>query len=46
MLGLVLILFLVQGLFDFSSPSDSRMKMTGLEGLPDVLKEDRKGAIQ
>ncbi|MCJ7468056.1 MAG: YfhO family protein, partial [Maribacter sp.] len=40
--GVVVILFLVKGMFDFSAPGDERMKMTGLEGLPDVLKEDRK----
>jgi hypothetical protein len=41
-LGVVAILFLLKGMFDFSAPGDERMKMTGLEGLPDVLKEDRK----
>jgi len=40
--GLCIALFLVKGMFDFSSPSDEGMRMTGLEGLPDVLKEDRK----
>jgi hypothetical protein len=40
--GVVVMLFLVKGMFDFSAPGDERMKMTGLEGLPDVLKEDRK----
>ncbi len=40
--GLVVLLFLVKGMFTFSAPGDERMKMTGLEGLPDVLKEDRK----
>jgi len=40
--GLCVALFLAKGMFDFSSPTDERMRMTGLEGLPDVLKEDRK----
>lgn len=40
--GLCIALFLIKGMFDFSSPSDEGMRMTGLEGLPDVLKEDRK----
>ncbi len=40
--GLLIMLFLVKGMFDFSAPGDERLKMTGLEGLPDVLKEDRK----
>ncbi|MGI9551201.1 MAG: YfhO family protein, partial [Aurantibacter sp.] len=41
-LGLGIALFLAKGIFDFSSPSDERLKMTGLEGLPEVIKEDRK----
>ena len=40
--GLCVALFLAKGMFDFGAPSDERMRMTGLEGLPDVLKEDRK----
>ncbi|MRH99722.1 YfhO family protein [Kriegella sp. EG-1] len=40
--GLCVALFLVKGMFDFISPTDERMRMTGLEGLPDVLQEDRK----
>lgn len=41
-LGLCVALFLAKGMFDFSSPGDQRLKMTGLEGLPEVIKEDRK----
>lgn len=41
-LGLGIMLFLVKGMFDFSAPGDERLKMTGLEGLPEVLREDRK----
>jgi membrane protein YfhO len=41
-LGLGIMLFLAKGMFDFSAPGDERLKMTGLEGLPEVLKEDRK----
>ncbi len=41
-LGLGIVLFLAKGMFDFSAPGDERLKMTGLEGLPEVLKEDRK----
>jgi hypothetical protein len=41
-LGFGIMLFLVKGMFDFSAPGDERLKMTGLEGLPEVLKEDRK----
>lgn len=41
-LGLGIMLFLAKGMFDFSAPGDERLKMTGLEGLPEVLREDRK----
>ncbi len=40
--GLCVALFSAKGMFDFSSPSDEQLRMTGLEGLPEVLKEDRK----
>ena len=40
--GLCAALFLAKGMFDFNAPTDEQMRMTGLEGLPDVLKEDRK----
>ena len=40
--GLGVALFLFKGIFDFSSPSDEALKMTGLEELPEVLRSDRK----
>ncbi len=41
-LGIGIVLFLAKGMFDFTAPGDESLKMTGLEGLPDVLREDRK----
>lgn len=41
-LGLVIVLFLGKGMFDFIGPADNRLRMTGLEELPDMLKLDRK----
>ncbi|MGB5556281.1 MAG: YfhO family protein [Flavobacteriaceae bacterium] len=41
-MGVGIMLLLAKGMFDFSAPSDEQLKMTGLEGLPDVLKLDRK----
>lgn len=41
-LGLGIALFLFKGLFDFYSPSDENLKITGLDGLPDVIKSDRE----
>ncbi len=41
-LGLGIALFLVKGMFDFVGPSDNRLRMTGLEELPEMLKLDRK----
>lgn len=40
--GIGILLFLIKGTFDFTAPGDEGLKMTGLEGLPDVLKLDRK----
>ncbi|QLG47125.1 YfhO family protein [Costertonia aggregata] len=40
--GLSITLFLLKGTFDFESPVDARLRMTGLEELPDMLKLDRK----
>lgn len=40
--GLVVLLFLVKGMFDFTGPSDERLRMTGLEELPEMLRLDRK----
>ncbi|ASV28776.1 YfhO family protein [Maribacter cobaltidurans] len=42
MLGLGIVLFLSKGMFDFVGPTDNRLRMTGLEELPEMLKLDRK----
>lgn len=41
-LGLGVLLFLFKGMFDFTGPVDERLRMTGLEELPEMLKLDRK----
>lgn len=40
--GLGALLFLFKGMFDFVGPADDRLRMTGLEELPEMLKLDRK----
>ncbi len=40
--GLGISLFLLKGLFDFVSPSDAGMRITGMEELPDMFVSDRK----
>jgi len=40
--GLGALLFLFKGMFDFVGPSDDRLRMTGLEELPEMLRLDRK----
>ncbi len=40
--GLGALLFLFKGMFDFVGPTDDRLRMTGLEELPEMLKLDRK----
>ena len=40
--GLGALLFLFKGMFDFVGPSDERLRMTGLEELPEMLRLDRK----
>lgn len=40
--GLGALLFLFKGMFDFVGPADNRLRMTGLEELPEMLKLDRK----
>ncbi|WP_027075562.1 YfhO family protein [Maribacter antarcticus] len=41
-LGLGALLFLFKGMFDFIGPADDRLRMTGLEELPEMLRLDRK----
>ncbi|MBQ4915518.1 YfhO family protein [Maribacter sp. MMG018] len=41
-LGLGVLLFVFKGMFDFTGPVDERLRMTGLEELPEMLKLDRK----
>jgi hypothetical protein len=41
-LGLGVILFVFKGMFDFIGPGDDRLRMTGLEELPEMLRLDRK----
>ncbi len=41
-IGLGLLLFVFKGMFDFIGPSDERLRMTGLEELPEMLRLDRK----
>lgn len=41
-LGLVVLLFVFKGMFDFTGPGDDRLRMTGLEELPEMLRLDRK----
>ena len=40
--GLGILLFVCKGMFDFIGPSDDRLRMTGLEQLPEMLRLDRK----
>jgi len=40
--GLGALLFLFKGMFDFVAPADDRLRMTGLEELPEMLRLDRK----
>lgn len=40
--GLGALLFLFKGMFDFIGPADDRLRMTGLEELPEMLRLDRK----
>ncbi len=40
--GLGALLFLFKGMFDFVGPADDRLRMTGLEELPEMLRLDRK----
>jgi len=44
LLGLVVLLFICKGAFDFIGPGDDRLKMTGLEQLPLMLRLDREAA--
>ena len=41
-LGLGVLLFVFKGMFDFIGPADDRLRMTGLEELPEMLRLDRK----
>ncbi|MFS4455717.1 YfhO family protein [Maribacter sp. 2304DJ31-5] len=41
-LGLGVLLFLLKGMFHFIGPGDERLRMTGLEELPEMLRLDRK----
>ncbi len=41
-LGLVAALFVFKGMFDFESPTDEGLRITGMEELPDMVKSDRK----
>lgn len=41
-LGLGVLLFIFKGTFDFIGPADDRLRMTGLEELPEMLRLDRK----
>lgn len=41
-LGLGVLLFVFKGMFDFIGPGDDRLRMTGLEELPEMLRLDRK----
>jgi len=41
-LGIGVLLFIFKGMFDFSSPSDAGLQVTGMEELPDMVKADRK----
>ncbi|MFT5737375.1 MAG: hypothetical protein ACI9SG_001724 [Maribacter sp.] len=41
-LGLGALLFLFKGMFDFIGSADDRLRMTGLEELPEMLRLDRK----
>jgi hypothetical protein len=41
-LGWVVALFLLKGMFDFTAPSDERFKLTGMEQLPEMIRLDRK----
>ncbi|MFX0558014.1 YfhO family protein [Maribacter sp. CXY002] len=41
-IGIGVLLFVFKGMFDFIGPSDERLRMTGLEELPEMLKLDRK----
>ncbi|MFS4469188.1 YfhO family protein [Maribacter sp. 2210JD10-5] len=43
-LSLGILLFVFKGMFDFIGPSDDRLRMTGLEELPEMLRLDRKAA--
>lgn len=40
--GLGILLFVFKGMFDFLGPGDDRLRMTGLEELPEMLRLDRK----
>ncbi|MGB3152049.1 MAG: YfhO family protein [Maribacter sp.] len=40
--GLGILLFVFKGMFDFIGPGDDRLRMTGLEELPEMLRLDRK----
>lgn len=40
--GLGILLFVFKGMFDFIGPADDRLRMTGLEELPEMLRLDRK----
>lgn len=42
--GLGALLFVFKGMFDFVGAADDRLRMTGLEELPEMLKLDRKAA--
>ncbi len=41
-LGLGVLLFVFQGVFDFSAPGDRNFRVTGMEELPAMVKADRK----
>jgi len=41
-IGIGILLFVFKGMFDFIGPSDERLRMTGLEELPEMLRLDRK----
>ncbi len=41
-LGLGIALFVFKGMFDFESPTDEGLRITGMEELADMVKSDRK----
>jgi len=41
-LGLGITLFVFKGMFDFESPTDEGLRITGMEELADMVKSDRK----